>query len=783
MKRRLWGTVVVLVITVAVVFAQQNNQVIAGRIQDADKKPVAFASVFLKGTTYGITSDKSGDYCLAVPAGDYTLVASAIGFKTNEISISVNGQSRLVQHIILEEEVAEIEEVQVTAKTIVQQARERAFNISAIDASQLYNTTASINEVLNRTTGVRVRQSGGMGSGFNFSINGFSGNQVKFFIDGIPLENFGSALSFDNIPVNMAERIEVYKGVVPVSLGADALGGAVNVITNQKSRDYLDVSYSLGSFNSHKASANFRQSSKSGFTVNTNAFVNYSDNNYGVDLSIADPNTGVYGPVQEYKHFHDGYKSATIKAEAGVLGKSYADRLLVGLMVSGNEKEIQQGSNMQRVVGEAFTDGKSVTPTIRFEKEDFLTDGLALKMHSSYYLAENRSVDTSSVVYEWTGNSTPRNYGDNARQGELGEKAIYLYNERNWLINTNLTYRLSGNQLFTFNHVHNDYVRDEEDEYNPDKYGLNSPSISKHVGGLEYKLTSYDKRLSVSVFGKLFLMNNQLVIGDTVTISSSIQNPGYGIAAAWHLSPKWQAKASYERTSRLPSPAEILGDGLNINSNPNLRAEQSNNLNVGLAFIQTNPRNQLNAEAGFVYRDASDFIRNTIEGAKTVYENLSSVRGTGAEASFRYKQGGWFTFEVNGTWQKLVNTDQYVPGTQQINDTYQQQVPNIPYLFGNANMGFNFRELLRNDDRLFINLSCNYVEAFYLYWPKYGSPDNKRSIPQQITGNIGLGYLLNNGKYNISFDCQNFTDTKVYDYYNIQKPGRSFVIKLRYFLQ
>jgi len=762
---------------------QQNNQTVSGSIRDANKNPLAFASVFLKGTSFGMTSDEAGNYSLAVPPGDYTLVVSAIGYKTNEISITVNRQTGLVQHIILEEDIAQIDEVQVTAKTIVQQARERAFNISAIDAGQLYNSSATINEVLNRTTGVRVRQSGGMGSGFNFSINGFSGNQVKFFIDGIPLENFGSALSFDNIPVNMAERVEVYKGVVPVSLGADALGGAVNLITNQKSRNYLDVSYSLGSFNSHKASVNFRQSSKSGFTVNTNAFVNYSDNSYGVDLSIADPNTGVYGPVQEYKHFHDGYKSATVKAETGVVGKSYADQLFIGLIVSGNEKEIQQGSNMQRVVGEAFTDGKSVTPTVRFEKENFLAEGLAVKLYSSWYLAENRSVDTSSVVYDWTGNSKPRNYGDNALQGELGEKTIYIYNERNWLINTNLTYRLAGNHLLTFNYVHNDYLRDEKDEYNPDKYGLNSPSISKHIGGLEYKLSSFDERLSISVFGKLFLMDNKLAIGDTVSISSSIQNPGYGIAAAWHLSPKWQVKASYERTSRLPSPFEILGDGLNINSNPNLKPEQSNNLNIGLSFLKTNLRNQVGAEAGFVFRDASDFIRNTIDGARTIYENLSSVRGTGAEASFRFKQADRFTFEVNGTWQKLINTDKYVPGTQQINDTYKQQVPNIPYLFGNANMGFNFRELFRENDRLFFDLSCNYAEAFYLYWPKYGNPDNKRSIPQQITGNFGIGYSLHNGKYNISADCQNFTDTKVYDYYNIQKPGRSFSVKLRYFLQ
>src|SRR5690606_14882056 len=90
---------------------------------------------------------------------------------------------------------------------------------------------------------------------FKFSLNGFSGKSVKFFLDGIPMDNFGPALSLNNFPSNMAERIEIYKGVVPISLGADALGGAVNIITRSNS-NYLDASYSVGSFNTHQLGLN-----------------------------------------------------------------------------------------------------------------------------------------------------------------------------------------------------------------------------------------------------------------------------------------------------------------------------------------------------------------------------------------------------------------------------------------------------------------------------------------------------------------------------------------------
>ena len=46
-------------------------------------------------------------------------------------------------------------------------------------------------------------------------MDGFSGKHIKIFIDGIPQEGVGNSFGLNNIPVNFAERIEVYKGVVP----------------------------------------------------------------------------------------------------------------------------------------------------------------------------------------------------------------------------------------------------------------------------------------------------------------------------------------------------------------------------------------------------------------------------------------------------------------------------------------------------------------------------------------------------------------------------------------
>ena len=134
---------------------------------------------------------------------------------------------------------------------------------------------------MNRTTGIKVREEGGVGSDFDLSINGLSGNSVRYFLDGMPLDTKGSGVSLANLPINIIDRIEIYKGVVPASLGTDALGGTINIITKQEKKDYLDVSYGIGSFHTHKADLNAQfVEKKTGLIVRPTVGINYSKNDY-----------------------------------------------------------------------------------------------------------------------------------------------------------------------------------------------------------------------------------------------------------------------------------------------------------------------------------------------------------------------------------------------------------------------------------------------------------------------------------------------------------------------
>ncbi len=228
---------------------------------------------------------------LKASAGKYTIVFSSPGYESKELTVQINAgeRTKLTAKLKPTTELAEV----VVVGNVLSKTRNSAFNATAINTEEFVNTTKTLSEALAKAPGMKIRESGGVGSDMAVTMDGFSGKHVKVFIDGIPQEGVGSSFGLNNIPVNFAERIEVYRGVVPVGFGADAIGGVINIVTpKHRRRWFLDASYSYGSFNTHKSYVNLGQTLSNGFKYELNAFQNYSDNNYWVDSPVENFVTG-----------------------------------------------------------------------------------------------------------------------------------------------------------------------------------------------------------------------------------------------------------------------------------------------------------------------------------------------------------------------------------------------------------------------------------------------------------------------------------------------------------
>lgn len=774
--------------------SSQNKNIVTGRVTDLQKNEIYSVLVSVEGTSIGGYTDEKGEYKLSgVPEGKRVIVVSGVGIITTKRNVNVlPGQVTRIPDIEVADAI-ELDEVVISGKSEVRRKQEQAYAVSVLDLKKSYNTIAPLSKMLGNISSVRIREDGGVGSNYNFSLNGFSGNQVKFFLDGIPMDNFGSSFNLSNISVNMAERIEVYKGILPVSLGADALGGAVNIIS-RKDANYLDVSYSVGSFNTHRVSLNGAYTDmKTGFTLRANTFFNYSDNNYKVYVPIKDLNTGKTMDERSVERFHDDYRSMGVKLETGITDKSYADYLLAGVILSKNDKDVQTGAVMDAVYGGVRAKSESMIPSIRYKKEDLFVDGLSASFYGAYSMVNSFNTDTLARSYNWL--------GEWVESGSKGERA-YTDSEiknKEWLANANISYMINDYQSITLNHVLSSLKRKIYDDVDPDNESNKIPQkLTKNITGLGWQI-KYD-RWNANIFGKLYATNSSTYKKvDEYTenerlekVKDSKTNLGYGAAFTYFILSKLQTKLSYERAYRLPESTEMFGDGLIQQRNPDLKPESSDNANIGLIFEQPIKEHTIFAEANFIYRNTKDFIQKdlTTASAVTSYKNLGKVLTKGIEGGIKYQWKNRLQAGANLTYQNIKDNQKYEEKQNSLvgddifeNVNYKRRLPNIPYFFGHGDIGLRFQDIGMKDSELSLDYSIHYVWKYYLSFPGLGAASSKKVIPEQTSHDASVGYTMQSGKYSIILECTNFTDAKLYDNYRLQKPGRTFNVKFRYFLK
>jgi len=771
-------------------FSQQNQGVsITGQVKENSGQTIPYATIFIEKTDLSVISDENGNFTFKnVKPGKYTLKITAIGFSNFKKNIEVLDKDVNAQ-VQLESELNELESVTVLGRSQVEKVNKQAYNVTAIDAKKLHNSTLDLAHALDRVSGVRVRESGGVGSRSELSINGFTGNQVKIFIDGVPMDNFGSSFQMNNIPINLADRVEVYKGVVPIWLGGDALGGAVNIVTNSKPRTYLDASYSFGSFNTHRSTLNAGYTAKSGFTAEINAFQNYSDNNYWVNVDIADLNTGAYFPNQRVRKFHDHYKNETIIVNVGITGKKYADKLMFGLTAGENKADIQTGARMKSVFGKMHERGTTLMPTFKYQVKDLFTKNLNVNVTGNYNFGKEQNIDTVFRRYNWFGD-----YKEYAGNGAERSRTLRIFKNNNAIATTNITYSLGERHSFSLNNTFNNSDRKESDELVPESLVYQQPKkIQKNVVGAGYKF-DYNQKWSTSVFAKGYTLkttysrsyNPSGNAGDIAyrQYEDRTSSYGFGGASSYYIRQNLQVKGSFEKSYRLPTTDEVFGNvNDNLEGNLDLRPETSDNFNIGFAYQTSfNKINALTFDMNLLYRNATDFIRPTLNNNQTMTTNVNQGRVTnhGIDGEIRYSYRSKFTAGINATYQNIRNMTEYEPNQDYVSPVYKDRIPNMPYLFGNADASYIFPDFLKKGNNLSLGYNLLYVHAYYLYWPSMGS-DDKLDIPEQFNHDLNAVYTFANGKYNIALECKNVLDNKLYDNFSLQKPSRAFNIKLRYF--
>ena len=778
-------TIMVMCLMSSNISARELTGMISGKVLSSEGEPIDFANVYLKGTTYSGTTNDKGLYHINAPAGDYTIVFSSVGFEMLELKTTIKADERVKLNVKLKS-ATQLAEVIVVGNTL-SKVKNSAFNATAVDTKELVNTTKTLSEALSKAPGMKIRESGGVGSDMAVTMDGFSGKHVKVFIDGVPQEGVGSSFGINNIPVNFADRIEVYRGVVPVGFGSDAIGGVINIVTPKRQRRwFLDASYSYGSFNTHKTYVNFGQTLANGFKYEINAFQNYSDNDYWVDSPVEDFATGGINrkKLEHVRRFNDTYHNEAVVAKLGFVNKPWADRLIGGFTYSHMYKEMQTGVRQEIVYGQKHRHGHSLIGALEYGKRNLFTQGLDVALTGNYNRNITINVDTATVKYNWRGETDRINSpGEQSYQNSRA-------NNNNWSTTFTANYRLSDSHHFTVNDVFNSFNRSNDDLLAATVSSEEIGKItSKNIVGVSYRYIPNTK-FNLTAFGKQY---HQYVSGPAATTAAqdtyvkstrSVDAFGYGAAGTWFMPLGLQMKASYEKAYRLPTIEEMFGDEDLEVGDMSLKPESSHNINLNLSYNNAFGNNIIYVEAGFIYRDTRDYIQRNIlalSGGKSAatYVNYGKVDTKGISVSARYNFSKWLSVGGNFTQMNVRDNMKTAMGSTVANVAYRERMPNQPYMFADSDINFYWHGLGEKRNVLTVTYDNQYTHKFCYYASNIGSNNDDYMVPDQFSHNLTISYGIKNGRYNLSLECRNFTNERLYDNFSLQKAGRAFYGKVR----
>ena len=685
----------------------------------------------------------------------------------------------------VDEEVTQLSEVVLTGQSPIKQVQKAAYNVVAIEAQQLRNLNSNAADMLARVSGVKMRETGGVGAEANINLNGFTGRHVRIFIDGVPMNEANAFFRINNIPAELIERIEIYKGVVPVTFGADALGGAINVITRKNRYNYGNLSYTFGSFNTHKSTLNLGQFLTDNISVELNAYQNYSDNSYKVFTEYLDLQTGTYSKEKRwFKRFHDRYHNEAIIGRVNIFDEKWADKLSFALNYSQEDKQLQNANLMQKVFGGKYRKSHNYSSSVEYEKKNIL-NGLSFFLTGRYDFTTTQNVDEEARRYSWTGEYEPM-----VTRGE-SQLQNTIFEGKTGYITSHLDYQLNEKHSFQLTHTFSNYTRRNKNMLITN-YTLDSDFMrrvnEKNISGFSYKFTP-SERWNILAFGKYY---NTAVTGPVIVTgygsravyeeeTHHTQAWGYGGATTYQLLKTLQTKISYEKSFRLPTDNELFGDGDLEIGNYKLKPENSNNLNVNLSYQPVFKAHSLLVEAGFAYRYIKDYIIRSIISAganegSAGSRNHGKVLNMGVDATLRYFYKDVFSVGANLSYMNLRNKEEFTE-TGRPSAIYNDRLPNMPYLFGNADATCNIGSLIAKRDKLSLNYNLFFTEEFFTSWQSEGT---KIKVPRQLSHDVSLTYYTPNKRLSLSVEAKNITDELLYDNYSLQKAGRAFYAKLSY---
>ena len=357
-------------------FAQLN---VSGLVIDQQREPVIGASVIVKGTSQGTSTDIDGRFTISVPSKDATLVVSYVGCITVEVKA---GSNELTSGIMLKENAEVLDEVVVIGYGRVKKSDATGSMVAVKpDDFNKGNRTSVQEAMIGKIPGVNVvTSSGAPGSGATVRIRSgaslSASNDPLFVVDGVPIDNStieGASNLIGGINPEDIETFTVLKDASATAIYGSRASNGVVVITTKKGGDRLNVTYTGQFAISHKT--------KSLDVLTGDDFRAFVPTITGVP---ADAQFGTYNTDWQKEIYRTAFGTEHNLSVAGKCNPiSTPYRVSVGYT---NQNGIIKSNNYQR-----FTAGVALTPKL-------LNDHLNINANAKFSYENNNMVNDGVLI-------------------------------------------------------------------------------------------------------------------------------------------------------------------------------------------------------------------------------------------------------------------------------------------------------------------------------------------------------------------------------------------------
>lgn len=721
-------------------------------------------------------TDEYGTFKIQAKIGD-SIEITHVGYKTYKAIIKGS-----YLRVVLSEKSEMLNEVTVVGLS-AEEAEEKRIKssvvpVTVITSKEILTRAGNLNEILARQAGIQIRQTGGLGNQVRINIRGLEGKRVQIFLDGNPLNTPDGSLGINDLPLQIIERIEIYKGSVPAWLGGDGLGSAVNVVIRHRDVSYVDVNLVRQSFNTSRAGLILKKTfDKQGIEIGAGIFDTYSENDYRMNVPFQED----LNVVRDHDKFH------SLLIGGGItFHKLWFDEVEFEAGYMTTEKEIQ---GITRNIQHAQNEGTTLVGVMNLNKSGLLNNRLSLRYNLIRGNINVKFIDTSSYSYNWDGSRTASIYG----RGEMGNGPNLTNTKQKELRHRlNINYALNERSSINLNNTM------RKGDFNPsDSLGnaFAGKNIYDYPGklfnsttGFTYERENKQKNFLFSTSIKHYFnhvkgSNTNIYQTDTPEeIKKDVHDWGYNIGVRYNINEFLLAKAAHERAVRLPNNSELFGDGVLITPSIELNPEVAYNFNAGLIYdrILKNYR-RVQAEINGFYMTVDNLIQLAGNGLSLGYVNYAKAYIVGADFETKVDIIPWFYSAFNITFQRVVDNNKFIPGTEGVeNATYGLDIPNIPQLFTNLNLEAHKDDVFFKNSKVRLIYDMAYTKEY-----NYGfalSNYDEFIIPSYLTHTLALEHAFDNDRYTLTFEANNITNQEVINNFNQPLPGRTFRLKLRFLL-